>query len=858
MRRALAWLMVAVLCCATGARAGEEREEPRLEQAREAYDRALKFSESGRYAQALVQGEHALALMEAVRGRAHPETAPYVDLLGVLHQRQGDPARAEPLLRRGLELREAALGGNHPDVAVSLDHLASLYKAQGAYERAEPLYQRALAIQEAALGKDHPGMASLLNDLASLYMSRGWYERAAPLVERALAIQKGALAARHPAVAISLNNRALLFAGEGRYARAEPLYRRALAIIEATQGRNHPDVADLLNNLARLRLAQDGVDDALPLLRRAFAISEQHLRREALDLSESRLTRFMAHLRTQEELLYELARAEPENAEVRQLALTAALLRKGRSVEETAATSRTIYQRVSARDREAFERLRGLRSQLATLSLQGRGALTPAEYQQRIKELARQGDALEADLARRSAPLRALSTLPAPEDIVERVAAALPPDSALVEFIAYVDRALLPEPPPDPALSPPDELRYLALVLLPGGSIRALDLGAAGPIDSAAAELRGALANRDAGFQVPAEALYRRVFAPVRKALGGMQNVFLSPDGQLGLVPFAALHDGRAFLVDSYDFTYLTSGKDLLPSTALVAPSSSVVVLADPDFSAPVPPAEGKTPGSAERSFSVERFFSTPRGDMDERLWTPLPGTREEAEAIQRMIPGARLFLGAEATKERLLHLSAPGVLHLATHGFFLGDAAPREATRAVGHFGALGADALAARPTEPLLRSGLVLAGARAEAPDGSGAARPPPDGALVTALELASLNLWGTQLVVLSACDTGRGDVKPGQGVYGLRRAFVAAGAETVVMSLWKVNDATTRELMEGYYRKLLVGQGRSTALRQAMLALRRTLPHPHHWAPFIAAGQNAPLRALAPVPPGPPPNP
>ena len=119
------------------------------------------------------------------------------------------------------------------------------------------------------------------------------------------------------------------------------------------------------------------------------------------------------------------------------------------------------------------------------------------------------------------------------------------------------------------------------------------------------------------------------------------------------------------------------------------------------------------------------------------------------------------------------------------------------------------------------------------------------------MTALELAGLDLWGTQLVVLSACDTGRGDVKLGQGVYGLRRAFLVAGAETVVMSLWKVNDGTTRALMEAYYRHLLAGQGRASALREAMRELRRTQPHPHYWAPFLAMGQRRPC-ACSPLAP------
>ena len=232
-----------------------------------------------------------------------------------------------------------------------------------------------------------------------------------------------------------------------------------------------------------------------------------------------------------------------------------------------------------------------------------------------------------------------------------------------------------------------------------------------------------------------------------------------------------------------------------------------------------------------------------------------------------------------------------PGILHLATHGFFLEDAPVPEGSRGVGHFGALsdkgtpaprsaglllrsglvmagaasrsssadravvtalelaGLGAMSDKGTpapcsaDPLLRSGLVMAGAASRS---SGA-----DSALVTALELAGLDLWGTQLVVLSACDTGRGDVEPGQGVYGLHRAFITAGAETVVMSLWKVNDETTRVLMEAYYRNLLAGQGRAAALREAMRTLRQTQPHPHYWAPFIVLGQDAPLRSLAPEP-------
>jgi CHAT domain-containing protein/tetratricopeptide (TPR) repeat protein len=813
---------------------------------------ARLYENQGLYSQAEPLYERTLAIQEATLGKNHPDVAHSLMLLASLYVAQGLYTQAEPLLQRSLAIREAALGKDHFDVAWTLNRLGRLYEVQELYDRAEPLYERALAVFEAPLGKHHRDVGGTLNNLGRLYVAQGLYARAEPLLQRAATILEAALGKKHPTIAEVLNSLADIYLAQGEYARAGPFYERAIAIWEPTLGKDHPNIARTLNHLAEVRLAQHRLTEALSLLTRAFAMSEQRLRRESLGFSEVRLARFLQRLRADEERLYALLRAHPDDAHVRRLVLGAALLRKGRSVEEMAGISRTVYQSLDAQDRDTFKRLGRLRAQLAQLSLQGPGSLPLSTYQQRLEELAKQSDALEAGLAKRSAPLRALAALPSPAEIVDRVATALPKDAALVEFITYVDRPLVPRPGM-PDLQRPNPMRYLALVLFPDATIRLQDLGAAEPIDLAASRLRDALANRDAAFQAPAQALYQLVFQPLIPLLGDTHRLFLSPDGQLALVPFAALHDGQQFLVDAFDFTYVPSGKNLLPRSQESSSSDAVVVLADPDFSASLPAlahSQEETPALAERSTSIERSLSALRAELAHRTWAPvpLPGTRQEAEAIQRMLPQAQLFLGPEATKEQLLHLPTPGILHLATHGFFLEDGPGPTASRAVGHFGALGDSPPAARPPDPLLRSGLLLAGASASAPSGSRSPSP-PYGALVTALELASLNLWGTQLVVLSACDTGRGDVKLGQGVYGLRRAFLVAGAETVVMSLWKVNDETTRELMEGYYQHLLAGRGRATALREAMRELRWTQPHPHFWAPFIAMGRDAPLDLLPP---------
>jgi len=876
-----------ILWCAACATVKQVPTDPRLVEAQQAFDEGRRLKEEGRYAAAVPLAERALELRGAVLSGAHQKVADCLALLGEIYFMRADPARAEPLLARALAIRRTALGENHPLFAQSLNDLANLYALRGLHERAEPLYAQALEIRRATFGENHLEVANSLAQLADLYMRQGLQVRAAPLYARALKIHESLFSMNrpgvvltpvtcaaancafggpvmahrlmlqeefsgedHPAVATLLNNLANLYNDQGFYARAEHLYARALKIREATLSKTHPDVAQSLNDLARFRLAQGNLHAALPLLEQAFNASEQHLRQEVFGFSEKNLASFLELLRSQEERLYALARAHPRNARILHLALSAVLLRKGRSVQEVANTSLIISHNLPFADRESFERLRALRTQLATLSLTGPGMRSPAGYQQRLRELAAEGDRLEAALARRSAPLRAVTELPSAADVVEHVAEALPKDSALVELIVYEDKPLGRG---QGMLEARDagHLRYLALVLFPDSRIRVRDLGPAAPIDAAASSLRDALARKDAAFGDFAQSFYQLAFRPLLPVLGDTRRLILSPDGQLSLVPFAALYDGRQFLVDSFDFSYVTSGRDLLPRPKEITPSDSVVVVADPNFGAvPSAPALARadTPGPVERSAPIELLFPNLRADLSGQFWVPLPGTRQEAESLRRLIPRAQLFLGSDATKERLMQLSSPGILHIATHGFFLEDAPSSQGSRAVGNFGALGDGALAQMPADPLLRSGIALAGAGISAPASSSTSTASIDGALMTALELMGLDLWETELVVLSACDTGRGDIKLGQGVYGLRRALVVAGAETVVMSLWKVNDDTTRQLMEAYYQNLLAGQGRAAALREAMRLLRLSQPHPHYWAPFISLGRDAPLRALA----------
>jgi CHAT domain-containing protein len=345
-----------------------------------------------------------------------------------------------------------------------------------------------------------------------------------------------------------------------------------------------------------------------------------------------------------------------------------------------------------------------------------------------------------------------------------------------------------------------------------------VDLGAVATIDPAIDALREALSDPSKpGLRSRARTMDEALMRRLRPYLGGATRLLISPDGNLNRVPFEALVDehGR-YLIERYAVSYLTSGRDLLRMQVPHHSRSASVILADPLFGEPPPKPDvgGQTAAAQRRSVTTAAALST-------LYFAPLSGTADEARAIKALFPEAALLTGRRATKEMLQQVSAPRILHIASHGFFLDD--PGVSTA--------GSD------DNPLLRSGLAFAGANLTREHGEG---------ILTALEASGLDLWGTKLVTLSACDTGIGEVRNGEGVYGLRRAFVLAGAETLVMSLWPVSDYIARDAMVAYYTRLRVGYGRGDALRQAKLAMlkRPNRRHPYFWAGFIQSGEWADL--------------
>jgi tetratricopeptide (TPR) repeat protein/CHAT domain-containing protein len=897
------------------------------------YNLAILLQAQGDLAGARPYYERALAIFQKVLGPEHPFTALKLNNLGNFLQAQGDLAGARPYFEQALAIRLKMLGPEHPDSALSLNNLGMLLRAQGDLTGARPYLERALAICQKVLGPEHPATALSLNNLGILLQAQRDLAGARPYFERALAICQKVLGPEHPATALSLNNLGVLLQMQGDLTEAQPYYEQALAICQKVLGPEHPDNALSLNNLACLWVALDQPTKALTLLQQAASIDDRMLGQVFSIASDRQRAAFLGTLQGKTDAFLSLiSQYLWQSAEAVRAALELVLRRKTLAAEALAAQRDAVLGGKYPLLQASLRQLTELRSAIARKTLAGPGPEGVQEHHQQLTQSSSQKELLEAELARQIPEMNLERQLRQADR--RALALTLPEGVSLVEFVRF--RVFDFKAVPGRGERQWQPARYLAFVLPANEpeNVQMIDLGEADPIDLLIADFRASITslteNRDdrnlvklpsASASGSADAgvrLRAAVFDRLTPALGGCRRLLLAPDGDLCRLPFEVLPgaDGR-LLIDTYQISYLSCGRDVLRfAAASTGQPSDPLVVGDPDFNlatetttAPLTPALPKTglrwglfggslpasPRETEPAHPAQTGAGSPgrlsrdfnRGQC---YFSPLPGTRVEGERLAALL-GVQPLLAGAALEDALKACRSPRILHLATHGFFLPDQPPD--LNQLGHnLGLIGAGetpglGLLSGPgmESPMLRSGVALAGANtflrgavvpAEAEDG-----------LLTAEDVAGLDLLDTELVVLSACETGLGAVHAGEGVFGLRRAFVVAGAKTLVMSLWKVPDLATAFLMDRFYDNLLTrGLARDLALREAQRTTRdatvaqlkgewltptmieqlaagdadarrrlqdlaqqpddyRPFEHPLYWGAFICQGDPAPLR-------------
>jgi CHAT domain-containing protein/Tfp pilus assembly protein PilF len=847
----------------------------------------------GAYGQAEPLYHQALAMTQALYPKAqypdgHPHLANSLNNLGVVLQAQGEYGQAEPFYRQVLAMNQALYPkAKYPDgqpaLAASLNNLGMLLQAQGEYGKAEPFLRQALEMHQALYPKaeyqdGHPDLARSLNNLGSLLQAQGAYGQAEPFLRQALAMQqalypKSRYPDGHPALARSLNTLGFMLSAQGEYGQAEPFFRQALAMRQALFPKvrypdGHPDLAQSLNNLGFVLQAQGEYGQAELFVRPALDMFTRLANRLAQVAPEPVALNAAATFPLSRDLLLLVTRPLPD-----------ATTRTYQAVWHSKASITRVYQRrhlaliaaaTDATVRRDWDRLQSLRRQREQLIMAPPS--TSAQQATRQDELDRLNEQL--DEAERSLRLR-LPVLRYYEELTKLGPDALQQrftdDAVLVDVLRYTH---FEQDPNQPGWKGEKRtVRYLAFVVN-RADIQRVELGTAADLDATVQQWRqmiteklppgndAARRDHDAQLLRQGQRLRDLVWEQVEKRFpAGVQTVYVAPDGELTQLPWGALPGSAPdrVLLDDYALAVVPHAPFLLEQ--LTPP---------PARAAHRPPAPGGLllAGGIRYDDQPAAAVATNRGAEEvvvQRVnWDYLPGTEVERRLLENLLaktgPKVTVSLGgAEAATARLRQeLEQARYAHLATHGFFADqqfrsvlqlDPKLFERRRYVsGYIG----ERIGEGARSPLVLSGLVCAGANR--PD-------TPERGILSGDAIAGLLLDDLQLAVLSACDTGLGDVAGGEGVFGLQRAFHIAGCHNVVASLWKVDDAATAALMNRFYGYLFAAESSQRlppleALRRAQLDLYR---HPElipAWSRGEARSPGQPRPATTPPPADPTP--
>jgi CHAT domain-containing protein/tetratricopeptide (TPR) repeat protein len=848
-------------------------------------------SATGRYIEAEQYYRRAVAIKRKTLGPDHPSLASSINGLAISLSQQGRWAEAEPLYHESIGIFEAAFGPDHLALMHPISNLSILYFNLGKFEEAEALDRRALAIGRARLGLEHPDVSDNMANLAHRLWIQGRDDEALGLLRDALTIQEAALGSENLRVAkthLLLGN---VFAGQSAFDSALVHYRTLLTIYRSATTFDRLVLAEVFEGVSYC-LAQQGdldgaraaidsaviyLDEVPPLVASRFAsvfatkslvhrargeyalarqsahhallLRQESFAENAMVLSERDALSFSARIRRIGSYYFSALLDDiPDDSTELALGAVAILSTKGQVSDQIYARRRRTQISEDSTLNALVRDYHAVRFQIANRFVTGSALPDQPEELHELDSLGHLADRLEDRLARASAGVLHSNV----DDRVDlnAVMDALPSDAALVEFMEIQYRR------PNGHVEDP---RYIGLVLRPDQSPVIRDLGSTDSVNELIHKYRGhfldlasragAVSSDDLEYYATlAAGLYERIWQPLEPYLSDLGTVFVAPDGGLNLLAFGGLPDSDGqYIIERYAIHYLSAGRDLIRLEQTVAPATGMLAVGDPDFDSPVSSRLSSLPGDGEAALPASDATTVRHinVDCDELLTvdvSPIPGTRSEVElvgsawsrasaepALVRTGPGA-----SEETFKR--HATSKRVLHLATHGYFLQSICGVEQSEFSQTF--LGEN--------PLLLSGLYLAGANLH---GSEADTSGADDGVLSAEEVAAMNLQGVGLVVLSACETGLGEVRQGEGVYGLRRAFEMAGARTVVSALWRVPDRETAKFMTRLYTQTT--DSYPQMMRQAALdqlaeqRARGRSTHPFFWAGFIATGDWRALR-------------
>ncbi|MDX2301520.1 MAG: CHAT domain-containing tetratricopeptide repeat protein [Microscillaceae bacterium] len=772
-----------------------------------------------------------------------------------LQSRLGNYPVAEDLYAKAAEIYKANMGPKHPNYATALNNQANLLASQKKYTQAEPIYLQSLAIIKESQGTEHPSYALTVNNLARLYAVQGDYAKALTLFEESLKLRRNLLGQNHPNYAQSLKNLGDLYGKMQKNQEAEQMLLESNRILKETLGENHPTFLEAQNTLAKFYIHQKNYLKAEPILKEINQKLFKQIETYFPFLSENEKEEFYNNqikYHFEEFNSYALLRQAEYPAILGDM-YNNQLLTKALLLNSSNKWKRRIKNSGDLKLIRDFDKWQTEKAYLSKLYHDGDKA-----NKDEIKALEIQLNDDEKKLSLRSELFANIQD----KKIVkwQEIRDSLKKGEAAIEVIRFrkyglekyiqVSQGGQTKQYPNYALT--DTIYYAALVITQATTdhpdLVLMDNG----LDLEGKYLKNY--RNKIKYKSPDDLSYNYYWQPFKKALKGITKVYFSPEGVFNQISLSTLKNptNNKFLFDEIDIQLVTNTKDIIIEKEKDDLNRYALLFGAPNYGLESEERSKLVRSSVERGtqqsddFGLEEETEVYALNIERSnvSLSYLPGTKIEVESIAEMLQSRNwrleVYTGDQALEDHLKNSFKPNILHIATHGFFEKDPNTKSGEQFLQN---------------PLLRSGLMLTGAGHSLTKKKDTAEEGDDFSLndtdesqkgsledgiLTAYEAMSLNLDNTDIVVLSACETGLGEIQNGEGVYGLQRAFKVAGARTIVMSLWNVNDQSTQLLMRSFYKNWLTIGNKHEAFRKAQEELRSEYPDPYFWGAFVIVGE------------------
>ena len=769
------------------------------------------YSYLGDYTKAIEQGTQAMEIDKRVFGESHPSYATILANIANYYSHLGDYTKAIELGTQALKIRKRVLGESHPDYATSLNNLASDYSHLGDYSKAVELGTQAMGIHKRVFGESHPDYANSLSNLAYYYSYLGDYTKAIKLGKQALEIRKRVFGESHPDYANSLNNLAGYYSDLGDYSKAVELGTQAQEICMRVLGESHPSYATSLSNLATYNYLNGNFRDALKLWLNCALHKKEIFLSQFKGLTNRTRGTFWNKNKNEFTDLPSFCVKAGGKAGVGEVYDNSALFAKGLLLNAETSLRDLILESGDSAAVKQFDAMQMIRM---TLNKQYEKPI--ADRKLNCDSLEHMAEQMERELMKSS---KAFGDFTRNLTVTWKdVQKGLGDDDVAIEFLA------------SPVLGS-DSILYVALTLKKGYDK---------PKMITLFEERELRMVRESKWYTTPE-LCKLIWGPLTDELKGVRNVYFSPSGALYNIGIEQLPcSATENIGERYNMFRLSSTRELALRHDKPSEKSSALYGGLRYY---VPPTE---------LLAYNRAKGYSRSSSSRDVFERLPETKTEVDNITALLKAhsygePAIYEGDEGTEESFKALSGKrtSIIHLATHGSYITPtAAEKQRKRDMMKrltFLRAGDDRQSSEEDEALTRSFLVMSGGKMlwtsdSIPEGV-------DDGLLTAQEISRLDLRGCDLAVLSACETGLGDISS-EGVMGLQRGFKKAGVQSIVMSLWKVADRPTQEFMTEFYRHLTAGEGKRASFLAAQRFLKEKYPtnlpqdeaRPPYWASFI----------------------